>query len=131
MLQRADVSLGDDGLMMATKMLRLRSSSQIRDVVNTHGDAGGGIWLRPSVCARTIGPKCRQGLNRQGSEADILPRLAPGCGMEAGGQTDRQICIYQNRDPVLQTDTLEATRPKEYLVPCVLRSILINYVKST
>ena len=47
-LQRAAASLCDDGLM-APKMLRLRSSSQMRKV-NTHGAAGGGVWPRPSVC---------------------------------------------------------------------------------
>ena len=41
-LQRAAASLCDDGLMMAPKMLRLRSSSQMREV-NTHGASGGGV----------------------------------------------------------------------------------------
>ena len=43
-----------DGLMLAQKMLRLRSSSQMREV-NTDGAARGGVWLRSSVCVRAIG----------------------------------------------------------------------------
>ena len=85
--------LCDDGLMMAPKMLRLRSSSQMQD--NTQGAAGGVVWLRPSVCVRAIGTRCRRGLNRQGSEVESLARVTPGC---VRMRTDRQICIYQNRD---------------------------------
>ena len=64
-LQRAAASLCDDGLI-APKMLRLRSSSQMREV-STHGAARGGVWLRPSVCVRAISTRCRRGLNSQGS----------------------------------------------------------------
>ena len=91
-LQRAAASLCDDGLMMAPKMLRLRSFSQMREV-NTHGAAGGGVWLRPSVCVTAIGTRCR----RQGSEVEKLARVTPGCVRDADRRTDRQICIYQNR----------------------------------
>ena len=86
-LQRAAASLCDDGLMMAPKMLRLRSSSQMREV-NTHGAAGGRAWLRPSVCVRAIGTRCRRGLNRQGSKVDNLVRFTPRYVMGADRQTD-------------------------------------------
>ena len=88
--------------MMAPKVLRLRSSSQMREV-NTHGAAGGRAWLNPSVCVRTIGTRCRREVNRQGSEVEIW-RVTPGYGRDADRQTDRQICIYQNRDSVLQIE---------------------------
>ena len=88
MLQRAAASLCD-GFMMAPKMLRLRSSSQMREV-NTHGAAGGGVWLRPSVCVRAIGTWCRRGLNLQGSEVENLVRVTSGCVRDADRQTDRQ-----------------------------------------
>ena len=101
MLQGAAASLCD-GLMMAPKVLRLRSSSQMREV-NTHGAAGGRAWLNPSVCVRTIGTRCRREVNRQGSEVEIW-RVTPGYGRDADRQTDRQICIYQNRDSVLQIE---------------------------
>ena len=65
-LQRAAASLCDGGLMIVPNMLRLRSSSQMREV-NTHGAAGGEVWLRPSVCVRAIGNRRRRGLSRQGS----------------------------------------------------------------
>ena len=74
-------------------MLRLRPS-RMREV-KTHGAEGGGVWLRPSVCVRAIGIRCRRGLNRQGSEVEKLARVTPGCVRDANRQT--QICIYQNR----------------------------------
>ena len=88
-LQRAAASLCDDGLTMAPKMLRLRSFSQMREV-NTHGAAGGGVWLRPNACVRAIGTRCRRGLNRQGPEVENLARVTPGCvyGMRTDRQTD-------------------------------------------
>ena len=69
------------------KMLRLRSSSQL-NVKSTHGTAGGRAWLKPSVCVRAIGTRCRRGVNRQGSEVEELASHAwawKGCG-----RTDRQ-----------------------------------------
>ena len=57
--------------------------------VNTHGAAGGGVWLRPSVCVRAIGTWCRRGLNLQGSEVENLVRVTPGCVRDADRQTDR------------------------------------------
>ena len=99
-LQRAAVLLCD-GLMTAPKMLRLRSSSQMRQV-NTHGAAGGGV--RPSVCMRAIGTRCRRGLNRQGSEVEKLARVTPGCVRDADRQTVRS--AFTKRDSVLQTDNI-------------------------
>ena len=93
-LQRAAASLRDDGLMMAPKMLRLRSSSQMRDV-STHGAAGDRVCLRPSVCVRAIGTRCRRGINRQGSEVENLARVTPEYARDADRQADRQICIYK------------------------------------
>ena len=89
-LQRAAASLCDDGLMMAPKMLQLRSSSQMREA-NTHGAVGSGAWLRPSVCLRAIGTRCRRGLNLQGSDVGNLARVTPGYVRDA--DRDRQICI--------------------------------------
>ena len=86
-LQRAAASLCDDDLIMAPKMLRLRSSGQMRQV-NTHG-AVGRVWLRPSVCVRVIGARCRRGLNRQGSEVENMARVTPGCVRDADRQTNR------------------------------------------
>ena len=86
-LQRAAASVSDDDSMIAPNMLRLRSSSQIREV-NTHGAAGGEVWLRPSVCVTAIGTRCRRGLNIQGSEVEIFPRVTPGCGRDADRQTN-------------------------------------------
>ena len=86
-LQRAAASLCDDALMMALKVLRLRSSGQMREV-NTHGAAGGKVWLRPSVCVRAIGTRCRRGLNSQGSEVEIFARVTPGCARDADRQTN-------------------------------------------
>ena len=86
LLQRTAASLCDDGLM-APKMLRLRSSSQMREV-NTHGTAAGGVWLRPSVCVRAIGSRYRRGRNRQGSEVDNLARVTPGYARDADRQTN-------------------------------------------
>ena len=84
--------LCDDGLM-APKRLRLRSSSQMREV-NTDGAARGGVWLRSSVCVRAIGTRCRRGVNRQGSEVENLARVTPRCVRDADG-SDRQICSYE------------------------------------
>ena len=64
--------------MIAPKMLRLRSSSQMRRVT-THGAAGGGVWLRPGVCVRAIVTRCRRGFNRQGSEVETLASHAWVC----------------------------------------------------
>ena len=62
---------------------------------NAHGAAGDRAWLRPSVCVRTIGTRCRRGVNRQGSEVENLPRVTPGYVRDAGRQTNRQIYIVQ------------------------------------
>ena len=67
LLQRTAASLCDDGLM-APKMLRLRSSSQMREV-NTHGTAGGRAWLRPSVCVRVPWDADRQESNSRNSDS--------------------------------------------------------------
>ena len=83
-LQRAAASLRDG--LMAPKILRLRSSSQMREV-NTHGAAGGGVRLRPSVCVRAIGTRRRRGLKCQGSEGEKLARVTPGCVRDADRQT--------------------------------------------
>ena len=56
--------------------------------VNTHGTGGGGVWLRPSVCVRAIGTRCRRGLNRRGSEVEILARVTPGYVRDADRQTN-------------------------------------------
>ena len=53
--------------------------------------------------AWAIGTRCRRGLKRQGSQVEKLVRVKPGCVRDAERQT-RQICIYQNRDSVLQTE---------------------------
>ena len=63
--------------------------------VNTHGTAGGGVWLRPSVCLSAIGTRCRRVLNRQGSEVENLARVTPEYARDADRQADRQICIYK------------------------------------
>ena len=94
--QRAAASLCDVGLMMAPKMLRLRSSSQMRDV-STHGAAGDRVCLRPSVCVRAIGTRCRRGINRQGSEVENLARVTPGYVRDADRQTLRS-AFTKNRD---------------------------------
>ena len=62
--------LCDDGLMMAPKMLRLRSSSQMREV-NTHGAAGGGVWLRPSVLREGYRYSVLSGVSRQDQKLKI------------------------------------------------------------
>ena len=59
--------------------------------VNTHGAAGGRAWLRPSVCVRAIGTRCRLGVNRQGSEVEIWRESR--LGME-GMRTDRDRCAF-------------------------------------
>ena len=56
--------------------------------VNTHGAAGGRAWLRPSVCVRAIGTRCRRGVNRQGSEVEKMARVTPRCVRDADIQTD-------------------------------------------
>ena len=58
--------------------------------VNTHGAAGVWVWLRPSVCVRAIGARCRRGHNRQGSEVEKLTRATPGYIRDADRQTDGQ-----------------------------------------
>ena len=68
-LQRA-AALCDDGLMMAPKMLRLRWSSQMREV-NTHGAAGGGVWLRPSVLREGYRYSVLSGVSRQDQKLKI------------------------------------------------------------
>ena len=70
--------------------------------VNTNGAAGGGVWLRPSVCVRAIGTRCRRGLNRQGSEVEKLARATPGCVKDADRQTDAQTDRHTDTDT--QTD---------------------------
>ena len=122
MLQHAAASLCDGLVMALPKGIRLRSSSQMREV-NTHGAAGGRAWLRPSVCVKAVGTRCHRGVNRQGSELDNLARVTPGCVRDADRQTDRQICIYQNRDSVLQTENSTplyvAARAKSAVDPAI------------
>ena len=81
--------LCDDGWIMAPEMLRLRSSSQMRGV-NTQGTAAGGVWLRPSVCVRAIGTRCRRGSTARYQKLKIW-RVTPGCVRDA----DRKICVYR------------------------------------
>ena len=85
-LQRAAACLCDDGLMMAPKMRRSRSSSQMREV--SQHTRRRRKWLRPSVCVRAVGTRCHRGLNRQGSEVENLARVTPGCVRDADRQTD-------------------------------------------
>ena len=93
-LQRAAASLCDDALMMALKVLRLRSSGQMREV-NTHGAAGRGVWFRPSVCVRAIGTRCRRGVNAEVENSASHAWVCKGCG-----QTDLHLPKYS----VLQTE---------------------------
>ena len=51
MLQRTAASLCDDGLFMVPNKCEKSS----------HGPAGGRAWLRPSVCVRATGTRCRRG----------------------------------------------------------------------
>ena len=70
--------------------------------VNTHGAAGGGVWLKPSVCVRAIGTRCRRGRNSQGSEAENFAIVTPGCVRDADRQTDRS--AFTKIESVLQTE---------------------------
>ena len=79
------------------------ASSQMQEV-NTHGAAGGGVWLRPNACVRAIGTRCRRGLNRQGPEVENLARVTPGCVRDADRRTDRY--AFAKIDSVLQTENI-------------------------
>ena len=78
--------------------------------VNAHGAAGGGVWLRSSVCVRAIGTRCRRGLNRQRSEVknfgDSHAWVCKGCG-----RTD--IIIFTIIEPVLQTKSFRLDETAE------------------
>ena len=56
--------------------------------VNTHGTAGGGVWLGPSICVSAISTRYRRGLNRQRSGVEKLAKVTPGCVRDADRQTD-------------------------------------------